>query len=703
MTQERQQARKDKDINFRELTEHILKLYLNASGEDAGVLELLDEDLSVIGTGKQEFFRNLQEFLPVFLAGEEHRAEVHFEWQNFTQYERRLDEDHVLVYGTALILGAFKSGYIGISMDTRFSILYGWTGGRWKMMHIHHSIPDKEQLENEEFPHTLGKQLEQSQSVFSVFARNFQVVYLVYLKKETARVLKFQTKYVHLPKMNENQECAYQDLLSPWIETLVHPDDRDALCRSLSLSNLKRQLSLQDEYAGNYRSIATGETHYYRYKVCRMPSEPDCVILGFQNIDAIIREHLEAEQKEREKEEAYQKELITARNNADRANAAKTEFLLRMSHDIRTPINGVMGMLDVEDRYADDIEKLAECRAKIRNASGILLDLINEVLDMSKLESGEILLEHVPFELRSISKEVYEVVKKQAEDRHITIFQKNCNKGRTVLIGSPVHFKRLMMNIVGNAIKYNRDGGSIYITCRTFEEDGTEKLQFKCRDTGIGMSPEFLEHVFEPFTQEARSSRTKYTGTGLGMSITKSIVDKMGGTITVESIKGEGSAFDVIVPVELAAEAELIDAVPEKIPPHALRGVRVLLAEDNELNMEIARFMLEEAGAKVMEAWNGQEAVEAFAASAPGDIDAILMDVMMPIRNGYEATRAIRAMKRADAGIVPIIAMTANAFSEDRRAALEAGMNEHITKPLDARKVIWTVAQLTGKGSDDAL
>ena len=401
---------------------------------------------------------------------------------------------------------------------------------------------------------------------------------------------------------------------------------------------------------------------------------------------------------ENEELKAALEELRVTKQEAEQANRAKTDFLLRMSHDIRTPMNGIMGMLEIEDRCADDVERLGECREKIRDSSKILLDLVNEVLDMSKLESGEIILEHIPFDLDVESKEVYYSVKKQADDRDIEIVQEDCEVIHNRLIGSPIHLKRLMLNIIGNAVKYNKEHGKIYITCKEVDNDGkTMQLKFTCRDTGIGMSPEFLEHVFEPFTQENASPRTRWGGTGLGMSIAKNLAERMGGTISIESTQDVGTTVDVVIPFEIDA------SLPEKLQTQdgaehdSIRDMHILLAEDNELNMEIAKYLLEEEGAKVTKAWDGQEDVDIFAQSAPGEFDIILMDVMMPALNGHEAARKIRAMNRSDAGSIPIVAMTANAFTEEKLASLEAGMNDHIIKPFRIELVVKTVANLVAE------
>lgn len=390
--------------------------------------------------------------------------------------------------------------------------------------------------------------------------------------------------------------------------------------------------------------------------------------------------------------------LQESKKAAESANRSKTEFLLRMSHDIRTPINGIMGMLEIAEKCHDDIEKRDECREKIKDSSKLLLELVNETLDMSKLESGEIVLEHVSFHLFEICKEVYSSIKKLADDRGIEIVYSYGLDQNIRLIGSPLHIKRLMLNILSNAIKYNKENGKIYIRCNELENDGkTMQVAFQCRDTGIGMTQEFLEHVFEPFTQEESALHSKYAGTGLGMSITKSLVDKMGGTITVKSVKNEGTTFDVMLPFEMDQSLHKENLRETGMEQASLKDLNILLVEDNELNMEIAQFLLEEEGVNLTLAWNGEEALEQFEKSSIGQFDAILMDVRMPIMDGYEATKQIRACKRQDAKSIPIVAMTANAFTEDRFASKKAGMNAHLSKPLNMNLLIKTVAQLVGE------
>ena len=392
---------------------------------------------------------------------------------------------------------------------------------------------------------------------------------------------------------------------------------------------------------------------------------------------------------EREKDEKYKEELLIAAKKAEAANRAKTEFLQRMSHDLRTPINGICGMVNMADHYADDMEKQTECRAKVKEASHLLLELVNEVLDMSKLESDEVVLEEIPFNLIRISREVFVVIDQMAAEQNIQIVWEKKEVTHWDLIGSPGHVKRVMMNILSNAVKYNRANGQIYISCREIPSEQSEwtTIEFVCRDTGIGMTETFQKHIFEPFAQEHTGSRTKYAGTGLGMAITKKLIEKMGGTITFESEEGTGTTFVIRVPFRIDTGRSGRAETEEK-PEVSIKGLHILLAEDNELNMEIAEFMLQNEGADVTKAWNGREAVEIFRKSEPDEFDVILMDIMMPIMNGYEATKMIRSLEREDAKTIPIIAMTANAFTEDRLKAKEAGMDEHIAKPVDPELLV---------------
>ena len=407
------------------------------------------------------------------------------------------------------------------------------------------------------------------------------------------------------------------------------------------------------------------------------------------------RTNLAHPKQEQEKDEKYKAELLIAAKKAEAANEAKTEFLQRMSHDIRTPINGIRGLVNMADHYADDMEKQTEYRTKVKEASNLLLELVNDVLDMSKLESGEIVLEEIPFNLSSISREVFVVIEQMAAEQNIRVAWEKKEITHRDFIGSPGYVKRVMMNILSNAVKYNKENGQIYVSCVEIPSEQPEMttMEFVCWDTGIGMAEEFQKHIFEPFAQEYTGSRAKFAGTGLGMAISKKLVEEMGGTITFESKKGVGSTFVIRVPFKIDLDADKREESKD-VSEKSIKGMHVLLAEDNELNMEIAEFLLQNEGAEVTKAWNGQEIVELFRKSEAGEFDVILMDIMMPIINGYEAAKRIRSLDREDAKKIPIIAMTANAFTEDRIRAKEAGMDEHVAKPIDVELLIKVIHKL---------
>ena len=472
---------------------------------------------------------------------------------------------------------------------------------------------------------------------------------------------------------------------------------------------------LKNEGTGGY-GIMLKQRDYYIYaylpdtEVFRnLPLSVTAVVFLYLLIFGIFcfwgyRADLAHRKQEQEKDEKYKAELLRAAKKAEAANEAKTEFLQRMSHDIRTPINGICGMINVADHYADNMEKQTECRAKIKKTSHLLLELINEVLDMSKLESDEVVLEEIPFNLNSIFEEILGVIEHMAAEQNIRIIWEEKEVTHWNLIGSPVHVKRILMNILSNAVKYNKENGYVYISCREIPSKQTAMttLEFVCRDTGIGMTEAFQKRIFEPFAQEHAGSRTKFAGTGLGMPITKKLVEKMGGTISFESKEGTGTTFVIRIPFQIDADMKDRTETEEKTET-SIQGLHVLLTEDNELNMEIAEFVLQNEGAVVTKAWNGQKAVDIFRKSRPGEFDVILMDIMMPVMNGYEAAKMIRSLDREDAKVIPIIAMTANAFTEDKMRAKEAGMDEHIAKPVDGKLLVKVINELVKRNQREKL
>ena len=379
--------------------------------------------------------------------------------------------------------------------------------------------------------------------------------------------------------------------------------------------------------------------------------------------------------------------------DAEAAVRAKSEFLSHMSHDIRTPINGMMGMLDIAQAHLNNPEKMDLCLSKMRGAADQLLSLINDVLDMSKIETGSIQLVEEPFDMIRLlngTRAVQEII---ASEKSLTIEQDIEGAiEHPCVCGSPNYVRSILVNIISNAIKYTNPGGDIFVSARELSCDGEYvKFEFIVSDTGIGMSEEFAEHIFEPFTQEHAENRSSYQGTGLGMSIVKNLINKMKGTITLETKQGEGSTFTITLPVKL--DTVCFEETETEEEETSIEGMKILLVEDNDLNLEVAQYILEDAGAEIIVARNGLESVELFEQSESDSFDVILMDVMMPVMDGLTATKRIRKLKRKDARTVPVIAMTANVFNEDIIAAKEAGMNEHIAKPLDFDKLIHTLAK----------
>ncbi len=455
----------------------------------------------------------------------------------------------------------------------------------------------------------------------------------------------------------------------------VRAEDQAAMLAFLDSTTLADRLQDRDEISQEYQTI-TGNWHQGRFIVEKRNASGRAIQVLYTI--QIINE-------QKQKELAYEKRLTDIAAEARRANLSKTDFLRRMSHDIRTPIHGIRGMIEIANHYADDLEKQRECRDKVWDASGYLLSLVNSVLDMSRLEAGAVHLEHAPFNLLQLLSESNTVAQMQALEHtlHYHVDRSRSCIQHPYLIGSAPHLKQILMNIASNAVKYNRENGTITVWCQELSYDGSAAtFCFACADTGIGMSPDFQLHAFEPFAQEGKSTtRTHYNGSGLGLSIVQALARQMGGSIDFTSRENEGTTFYVTLTFEVDP------APPQEVPRTEtnaldLNGIHILLAEDNDLNMEIARFFIEQHGGTVQPAKNGQEAVDAFAAAYPGTFDLVLMDVMMPVLGGYAATRAIRAMDRPDAATIPILAMSANAFQDDIEKSLAAGMNEHLPKPI---------------------
>ena len=688
-----------RDVDFRQLTEHILNSYLNANSEEGmEVLKLLDESMSVIGTGKQEFFRNLQEFSQAFESDLEQRRKVQFKWTDFRLEEQKIDEDHTLVYGSVLILGAFPDGDLYIRMDSRFTILYGFVDGIWKVLHIHHSVPDKEQMQNEEFPWTLGQQIremarekeEELEEMHEILAASRMATWSIVLLDGQAPRMEADDLMLELLGV-AGKKLTPEEVYDAWFSNIT-----PASLQSVLNSVEKMKNEGRDENTYLWKHPVLGE-RYVRCGGTAKPVEGGFVLRGYHyDVDEVVRE-------QKQKDEV----LAHALEAAQQANKAKTTFLNSMSHDIRTPMNAIVGFTALARTHIGDRAQVQDYLGKISAASAHLLSLINDILDMSRIESGMLELQesevHIPDLLHDLRTMVQNLVNEKNQNLHIDM-QDIAHEN---VFTDKLRLNQVLLNIVGNAIKFTQAGGDITIQVieKPFSEKGYTTVEFSVKDNGVGMSKEFLGHIFETFTREYSTTVSGIQGTGLGMAITKNIVDMMGGDIRVESEKGKGSVFTVTLNMrivdEFAAKQTRVPALRTAFTQSVTRGdvenpegekenrkaydysgKRVLLVEDNELNREIATAILEDAGMAVDCAEDGDIAVSVIN-NAPGDqYDLIFMDIQMPKMDGYTATREIRTLPDNRKANIPIVAMTANAFDEDKRKCYESGMNGHIIKPI---------------------
>lgn len=521
---------------------------------------------------------------------------------------------------------------------------------------------------------------ETSNEIISAIGDIYWLIYRLDLTKDTFEEISVRNgRHVATGKKG----CTSEVFTEACKET-ISPEYRKIMLEFLDTRTLADRLADRDQIPQEFRTIK-GNWHRGRF-IVQKRDENGRAVKVLYTLQPI------SEQKQRELE--YEKRLADIAEEAQQASLSKTDFLRRMSHDIRTPINGIRGMIEIANHFDGDLKKQRECREKIWEASGYLLSLVNNVLDMNKLESGAVIFAHNQFDLPTLLEEINTVAEMQATEHGLNfqVDHKKRHIEHRFLIGSPSHIKQILMNIAGNAVKYNKENGSVTVWCEELLCDGTAAtFRFNCADTGIGMNEDFQKHAFEPFTQEGKNNaRTRYDGSGLGLSITKALTEQMGGHIEFTTKEGVGTTFSVILPIAVDHDPPE-ESQTEEHEPIDLTGYTILLAEDNELNMEIAKFFLEQHGATVISAKNGSEAVNLFTASAPGDIDLILMDIIMPIMNGHEATLKIRSADRPDAKTIPIVAMTTNAFQDDVDKSLSVGMNDHLPKPLGTEKMLSTV------------
>lgn len=589
-----------------------------------------------------------------------------------------------------------------IRRDGKAEVIYTWMHPTRCLLHIRcGSVQDRSYkdgikvrgyhqditaVQNAEEAHK--EELREQDSVIEAVSSIYLIVWIFDLKTGNVKVIR-EVDGLETPA--QDAEFESEKTIETLLRDYVVEEDRDQMRRFYNLDRLATKLSTEKSVSTEFRDTRLGWCRATAIPV-RTGGEEELnrILIGVQKID-----------EEKEAELRAQKLLSEAYEEAKRANAAKTEFLSRMSHDIRTPINGILGMARIAEQCIDDRERVKDALTKIDEAGRQLELLINDVLDMSRLESGRTELTREPFDLVKVLGSGFDPIAVMARENDVKLAGAHYNIKHSRVIGSPLHLQRISLNILTNAVKYNKPGGSAETWLDEIPIDDTHSnYVFRIADTGVGMSEEFRKHLFEPFSREHTDAGTRYQGTGLGMAITKELLDLMGGSIEVESKPGVGSTFTMKIPFEICTD-EIVEEKPEVHEEIRLDGMRILLVEDNSLNMEIAKFMVETAGAVVTTASNGREAVDTYRNHPAGSFDVILMDVMMPEIDGLTATRMIRESGLADSADIPIIAMTANAFAEDVKKCMDAGMNEHIAKPLDADKALHIIAGYNKKHNTD--
>ena len=524
---------------------------------------------------------------------------------------------------------------------------------------------------------TLKKSLKEAQAsnaVISAISKIYWTIYSMDLRTDSFEEV-VGGEVMH--RLTGSHGCASEAFRTAR-KSVISREDQQSMREFFDVTTLADRLKQEETIAREYLA-ADGHWHMGRFIVKQRAANGTVTEVLY-----VARDITE----EKKQEFEYQEQLKRTAQEAEKANVSKTDFLRRMSHDIRTPINGIRGITQIANHFPQDLQKQQECRDKVLTASGFLLNLVNDILDVNKMESGTLQLEEKTFDLRKVLSESLGIVEMQGREKGISLSVGAANIIHNQLVGSPLHLQQILQNIGSNAVNYNHVGGEIIVSCEEISsDDRTAVFEFTCTDNGIGMSEEFQKHLFEPFTQENRLEQNASMGTGLGMTIVSQLVTMMGGQISFTSKVNEGTSFVITLPFRIVADMEL--KMPESSGENvSLEGKRALLVEDNELNMEIAQFILENENMKVSCAWNGKEAVDIFAGSKPGEYDLILMDIMMPVMDGLEATRQIRAMDRLDAKLIPIAAMSANAFQDDVERSKKAGMNKHISKPLTGEGVI---------------
>ena len=671
--------------DFKKLTEQLLKIYINdGSVNNLGIENYFDENISLIGTGKHELFTNLHEFLESFKFDVKRRGKIRLEVRNLHQEEERLDDDHVLAHGTVDFTGLFKDGSICFKMETRFTIIYKWTNGKWLVQHLHHSTPDLEQMDGEEFPLALGKQVKKTRQALHALGTAYYHISRLNLK----------TKKIELVKRSREMDMGIKENTSDWdpqfkiIEDIIAEPFVQKYMEFFDIQTMAVRLHNKESMSSEFKK-KDGSWFLSMVVPQSYDKNGNVTSVLFANRDVTDEKLRELKQEE---------ELREAKLKAECANKAKSSFLLNMSHDIRTPMNAIIGYAELASRHLQETDKLGRYLEEIQICGKELLSMLGNVLDLARIENNKVEMEYTVSNVHECFENCVIMFQQQAESKNQTISLTEQIMYPYVYMDEP-HLSEVCLNIISNAIKYTNTGG--WISCnvvqKSCEKEDWCNMIITITDNGIGMSEEFQKRIFETFERERNTTLSHIDGSGIGMGITKKLVELMDGTIEVESKQGEGSTFTVTIPCRKASEDDsLVKKNSNLCNKNCLNGVRILLVEDNEINTEIATELLTEEGCIVETANDGVVCIDMIEKADADYYKMILMDIQMPVMNGYDTTLTIRKMKDTKKARIPIIAMTANAFAEDIQKVLSVGMNAHVAKPVDMNILVPTMLKFLG-------
>ncbi|WP_295569507.1 ATP-binding protein [uncultured Holdemanella sp.] len=661
--------------DFELLTRQLLETYLGSNTlSDVAIQDFLDSNASIIGTGKQEFFKNIEHFLNSFKFDMEKRKNIHFEFKDLEIEENIVDDQCVFVYGSVQIYGLFDKEVTIIHLDSRFTIVYRMKNGQWKVLHIHHSIPDKEQLEDEEFPITLSKQVQQARHEVEALSAGYSYICLINLETGDVELIKGN----NIPGLNGRYTQMDHNILLEQVNRLITEPFRESSIEFYDSKTIAKRLEGKNSLF--HTCERTDGTWILSMIVPQKYDENGHIV----SVLLANRDFTEEKKRELEQEEALRQEKI----KAEKANEAKSIFLFNMSHDIRTPMNAIVGYSQLMKKELTN-PKLVHYQEMIEQSSKLLLSIINNVLDMARVESGKMELDENFEVVGNVSQLVCSAFAAEASRKNIELHE-NVNVEHKYVIVDSTKMQEILSNLISNAIKYTPEGGKVLIDVQElpYDKEGYVLIQTKVTDTGIGMSEEFLPSLFDLFTRERNTTLSKIPGTGLGMAIVKKFVDLMNGSIEVESKLGKGSTFTITIPHKLADKDYTYRNIESSNECDIdFKGKRILLAEDNELNAEITTTILSEMGFEVKVVEDGILCVNEIQRQPANTYDLILMDIQMPNMDGYKATHCIRHLSQFEKANIPIIAMSANAFEEDKKKAFDAKMNDYITKPIDFQKM----------------